>query len=151
MIPVLKIIQSLRYAMKDMQTANYSDFELIEAINQAASLLYSQMSENYVTFGVKRALITVDENRAITLPSDYVRVHQVGMGEDGAAVPTSYMPTVEGTYRILNDTFYAMPGTYGLEYYYVPARVKSLADQLDAPMSIDGKLTRKKKACYNPF
>ena len=136
MIPVLKVVQSLRYASKDMQASNYSDFELIEVINQAVSLLYSQMSESYVTFGVKRKLLTVDDSKAISLPADFVRVHQVGMGDDGVAVSTSYMPTCEGTFRIINDTFYAMPGTYGLEYYYVPARITKLSDQIDAPLSI---------------
>lgn len=136
MIPVIKLVQSLRYALKDMQAITYSDFELIEAINQAASLLYTQMSENFVTFAVKKKLVTVDATASIQLPSDFVRIHQVGMGEDGIAIPTSSTPKVEGTYRILGDTFYAPEGVYSLEYYYVPARVKTLADELDAPLSL---------------
>ena len=56
MIPVLRLVQSLRYALRDMQGAKVSDFELIESINQAASLLYSQMSERFVQFGIENAV-----------------------------------------------------------------------------------------------
>ena len=136
MIPVIRLVQSLRYALKDMQQAKVSDFELIEVINQAASLLYSQMSERYVQFGMKKKTLIVDETCSTELPSDFVRIHQVGLGDRKVAIPTSYQPTVEGTYRIIGSTFYAPEGIYGLEYYYIPGRVSDLSDNLDVPQSM---------------
>lgn len=143
MIPVLSLIASLRYGLQDMQGVRISDFELIELINQAAAMLYSTLSERYVHAAMKTSDITVAQNENNTnLPSDFVRVHQVGMGDDGMVMPTSYQTTVEGTYRIINNKFYATPGTYKLEYYYVPERVSKLNDNLDAPLSMSPYIER---------
>ena len=136
MIPVIRLVQSLRYALKDMQGAKYSDFELVEVINQAASLLYTRMGEQHVMYGMKKKTLIVDESGSTELPSDFVKIHQVGMGDEGVAVPTSYLATAVGSYRIIGDTFYAPEGAYGLEYYYVPARVSKLSDNLDVPQAM---------------
>ena len=136
MIPVIRLVQSLRYALRDMQQAQISDFELIESINQAASLLYTQMSERFVQFGMKKKVLIVDNTCEAELPSDFVRIHQVGLGDRKVAIPTSYQPTIPGTYRIIGSTFYAPEDTYGLEYYYVPTRVSDLSDDLDVPASM---------------
>ena len=136
MIPVIRLVQSMRYALRDMQGVQNSDYELVEAINQAASLLYTQMSEKHVMYGMKKKILIVDESGSTGLPSDFVKIHQVGMGEDGVAVPTSYLATAPGTYRIIGDVFYAPEGAYGLEYYYVPSRVSTLLDNLDVPMAM---------------
>lgn len=136
MIPVIDLARSLRFALRDMQAVKISDYELIEVINQAASLLYTQMSEKFVTYGLKKKILIIDESGSTGLPSDFVKIHQVGMGNNVVAVPTSYLATSEGTYRIIGDTFYAPKGTYGLEYYYVPLRVSTLSDNLDVPMAM---------------
>ena len=148
MIPVIRLVQSLRYALRDMQQAQISDFELIEAINQAASLLYSQMSERFVQFGMKKKIIIVDNTCSVELPSDFVRIHQVGMGYNKVAIPTSYQPLCKGTYRIIGSTFYAPEGTYGLEYYYVPMRVSELSDDLDVPPSMSPYIEQIALAIY---
>ena len=136
MIPVQKLVASLRFALRDMQGVNVSDFELLEAINQAASLLYGRLSKDFVQAVLKKKILIVDDSGNTGLPSDFVRVHQVGMGDGGIAIPTTYLANVEGTYRIIGNTFYAPEGAYGLEYYYEPARVKSLGDYLDVPESM---------------
>ena len=148
MIDVLKLVRSLRFALRDMQGVKVSDFELIEAINQAASLLYIQMSEKYVRYGMKKAYMTVGSDGHITLPSDFVKIHQVGMGEDGVAVPTSYLATTDGTYRIIGNEFYAPAGVYGVEYYYVPDRVTSLSDKLDVPIAMSPYIEQIALAIY---
>ena len=58
------------------------------------------------------------------------------MGDEGVAIPTTRMPVIEGTYRIIGDTLYAHEGAYTLEYYYIPVRVSSIADNIDAPLSM---------------
>ena len=136
MIPVSRIVSSMRYALRDMQGLNVSDFELIEAINQASALLYGHFSEKFIHTALKKTLLVVDDDGQTTLPSDFVSVHRVGMGSEGYAIPESYLVTQAGTYRIAGNNFYAPEGTYSFEYYYVPQRVTSLTDRLEVPLSL---------------
>ena len=127
---------SLRYALGDMQGLNVSDFELIEPINQAASLLYGKLSERYVHAVLKKLTMVVGANKQYTLPSDFVREHQVVEDTLGVLVPTSINPPAKGSYRIVGNTVFGDSGTYSFEYYYIPARVKTLADNLDVHESM---------------
>ena len=142
MIPVSRIVTSMRYSIRDMQGVNVSDFELIEAINQAASLLYNKLAEDFVNAGLKKSILVVDETLQASLPSDFLGVHRVGMGDEGYASPVSYRPDISGTYRILGNTFYAPKGLYGLEYYYIPKRVNNLSDFLDVMPSVSPYVER---------
>lgn len=135
-IPVVRLVKSLRYALKDMQGIKYSDYELIESINQAASLLYGRLSERYVYAAQKKTTLTIPSIGYAPLPSDFVRIHQI-IGDDGELIPITTLPAVDGTYRIINDTIYAEPNLYSLEYYYVPTRVKGLGEDLDVPLSME--------------
>lgn len=135
MIPVVELVLSLRYALGDMQGVNISDYEMIEPINQAASLLYGNLSQRYVHAVLKRLPLIIGEEKMYALPSDFVRVHQV-YGDNGVLVPTSTTPPAERTYRIIGNTIYANEGTYSFEYYYIPARVNSMSDNLDVPESM---------------
>ena len=136
MIPVKQLVISMRYSLGDMQGAIVSDFELVEAINNAAWLLYSRFSEKFVSAGLKKITLVVDESGQTLLPPDFLKIHQVTMGNEGRANPATYPILDETEYRIIGEAFCAHEGAYGFEYYYVPARVSSLADFLDAPQSI---------------
>ena len=135
-IPVVKLVKSLRYALKDMQGIKISDYELVEALNMAASLLYGRLSERYVQASQKKTTLVVGSGGSATLPSDFVRIHQLSMGSSGEAIPTSSLPVVPGTYRIIGDTIYATPGAYSLEYYYVPHEVTGLGGNMDISLSM---------------
>ena len=148
-IPVLQIAKSMRYAMNDMQGVRISDFELIEAINQAAALLYGLLSTKYVNEVRKTVTLDVSESGVIDLPDDYVRVHQVGLNDRDIAVPVSYQSDVEGTYRIIGHKFTAPQGKYFLEYYYIPLRVTKLDDDLDVPLSMSTYIEQISLAMYN--
>ena len=136
MIKVTELMMSLRYALGDMQGLNISDYQLIEPINQATSRLYERLSERYVHAVLKKIVMTVGADKTYALPSDFVRVHQVVSDELGLLIPTSTNPPATGAYRIFGNNFYADKGTYSLEYYYIPARVRTLADSLDVPESM---------------
>ena len=136
MIPVIEIVMSLRYELGDMQGLNISDYELIHPINKAVSLLYGTLSERYVHAVLKKLPITVDSTKTYSLPSDFVRVHQVIGDKAGILVPSSTNPPETGSYRIVGNTLYADEGTYSLEYYYIPARINSLGDLLDVSESM---------------
>lgn len=134
-VPVLRLVKSLRYSLNDMQGVLISDFELLETINQAAALLYGRLSERYVHAALKKSRIIVVEETA-ELPNDFVRIHQVGLPDGEVAVPVSYSPSVEGTYRIIGQNMYAKPANYDVEYYYIPERVTQLSDNIDIPLSM---------------
>ena len=136
MIPVVDIVKSMRYELKDMQGTKISDFELIEAINQAASLLYGRLSDRYIHVGLKKHVFSVGTTGSTALPIDFVRVYQVFDSDGNLLVPTTGNTSVTGAYRVMNDTFFAPTGSYNLEYYYTPLRVTSLADNLDIPNSL---------------
>jgi hypothetical protein len=85
---------------------------------------------------LKKTILIVDDSLQESLPSDFIGVHRVGMGDEGYASPVSYRPDFNGTYRIMGNTFYAPEGSYGFEYYYQPKRVSSLTDALDVMQSV---------------
>lgn len=151
MIPVIDVVQSLRYALGDMQGLNISDYELIELINQAVSKLYGHLSQRYVHATIKRKeginidptadLSSVNPLREYELPEEFVRIHQVlGMVGDRnyyrVLVPSSTNPPPPGSYRIVGTTFYAPKGVYNIEYYYIPSRVYTLEGLLDMQASL---------------
>ena len=144
-IPVIELVMSLRYALGDMQGVNISDYELIEPINQAASKLYGRLSERHVHAAVAEdGPVKITSGSTHDLPESFIRVHQVlgsqlsdPTDEDYITIiPTSSRRLVFGAYRITNTTFKAADGTYIIEYYYVPAKVNTLADNLEVPESM---------------
>ena len=141
-IPVVELVMSLRYALGDMQGLNISDYELIEPINQAASKLYGRLSERFVHGAVAEKEVTIAaDNGTEELPETFNRIHQVlGSNKDGATdadyqviIPTSGRRPVFGAYRIVGRTFKAAKGKYIIEYYYVPAKVTQLGQDLKVP------------------
>lgn len=136
MIPVIEIVMSLRYEIGDMQGLNVSDYELITPINRAVSLLYGTLSERYVHAVLKRLPIVIDSTKTYSLPGDFVRVHQLIADKDGVLNPASSNPPKECAYRIVGTELFADEGEYMFEYYYIPAKVRTLADMLDIPESM---------------
>ena len=126
----------MRYSIRDMQGAEVSDYELIEALNQGVALLYSRLSEKYNFAALKKTALVVGSSGQATLPSDFIGVHRVGLGQEGWAVAQGYRADEEGQYRIMGNLIIAPAGTYGLEYYYLPARVTKLTDNLDVMPSV---------------
>ena len=144
-IPVVELVMSLRYALGDMQGINISDYELIEPINQAASKLYGRLSERFVHEAVAEKEVTIAaDNGTEELPETFNRIHQVlGSKKDSATdadyqviIPTSGRKPVFGAYRIIGRTFKAAKGKYIIEYYYVPAKVTQLGQDLEVPESM---------------
>ncbi len=137
MIKVSDLVTSLRYALGDMQGVNLSDFQLVEALNNAAELLFSRMGQRFIYAALKKTVLIVDDGEKSTaLPSDFNGVYRVGLGEQGIAEPVTYRTDCEGMYRIAGTEFYAPSGAYGFEYYYIPAKVHNLTDYIDVPENV---------------
>lgn len=133
MFPVSRLVTSMRYGLKDMQGAQYSDHELIEAINNAAALIYQRLGEKFSHVALKRTLMLMQDGQA-RLPSDFHNVYKVSVdGQDRDPATLKVCPV---QYRIAADTFYAPGEAYVLEYYRMPQRVLDTSDVLDAPDSL---------------
>lgn len=137
MISVARVAASVRYAVSDMQGAQFSDFDVLEALNRAASLLFGRLAARAVKAAVKKTVLPVEEDECCTtLPGDFHSVRRVSCEQLGDLIPTGTPPVREWEYRIAGGTLYGLPGVYGLEYYYLPAEVSALTDELDAPESV---------------
>ena len=128
-----RLVTSLRYRLNDMQGVRYSDFELIEAVNRAAGLLFGRLSARFVWAASKKTVIIVDEEAgSALLPRDFHNMRRVTREAEGTVNPG------RGTadYRVVGQEFYAAPGAYGLEYWYLPRPVFGMDDELDAPEAV---------------
>lgn len=128
-----RLVTSIRYRLGDMQGARFSNFEIIEAINRAASLLFGRMAARFVWAAAKKTVVTVDgEAGSALLPRDFRAMRRVTREAGGDVSPGSG----ERDYRVVGQEFYAAPGAYGMEYYYNPRPVFSFDDELDAPEAV---------------
>lgn len=148
MLAVSDLVTSLRYALGDMQGVTISDYELIEAVNNAARLLFSRMGQRFIFAARKKQVLIVDDGETSTpLPSNFNGVYKVwnvhpsvsyadtSPYRGGESEPVTRETESACEYRISGNNFYAPAGTYGIEYYYLPAKVYNLTDYLDAPDS----------------
>ena len=110
MIPVSRLAASVRYALKDMQGVDVSDYEIVEALNRAAALLFARLAARWIYAGLKKTALVVDDGeKSAALPADFHSVSGL-KDEDGHGFP-------QCGFRIAGDELYAPPGTYGLEYW----------------------------------
>lgn len=135
MISVARVAASVRYAVSDMQGAQFSDFDVLEALNRAASLLFGRLAARAVKAAVKKTVLPVEEWGYAELPADFHSARRVSTEARGELVPSTEYPR-GWEYRIAGSTLYGLPGVYGLEYYYLPAEVHDLTEELDAPESV---------------
>ena len=144
-IAVVDLAMSLRYALGDMQGLNISDYELIEPINQAVHKLYSYLSERHVREVVAEKEYTVAANGGdIQLDETFIRICQVlGSNKDNPTdndykviIPTTSRTVVFGAYKMVGRKIRTAKGKYIIEYYYIPAKVSTLNDNLGVPESM---------------
>ncbi|MBQ9526898.1 MAG: hypothetical protein IJR68_04740 [Fretibacterium sp.] len=133
MFPVSRVMTSMRFALGDMQGARYSDHELVEAVNQAAALLYDRMGERFIHVALKRTVLVMNNGLA-KLPGDFHNVYKVSVEGEHRDPATLKVCPVQ--YRIAGDTFYAPGDTYALEYYRTAPIVSNSTEVLDAPDSL---------------
>jgi hypothetical protein len=136
MIDVKDMIVSIRYRLADMQGAAFSDHEIMEALNECVSLLFSVLSGHFSTLAVIKAPIVLDGNGGEKilsgpLPSDFHSVRDVRDNDGGSLSAVTGPPFGMGEYRIYGSRIDARHSVVLLEYYRIPRRVKSLAEKLD--------------------
>ena len=132
-IPVGELIASVRYVLRDMQGASWSDFEIVEALNRGALMLYLAMAERRVHIASMAVELTTTDDGIAELPKDFHSVRHVREKDAWECRPTPHPVVRPGEYRIVGDRFEALKGTYTFEYYRIPPRVVSAEDAVDAP------------------
>lgn len=144
MLPVSRLVTSVRYQLRDMQGADWSDFEIIEALNRAAALLFGRMAEKFVHAALKKTALIVEDGGSALLPRDFHGVYKVTAGEGGELNYSTWTQETryDGKYRIAGEWFYAPEGMYALEYYYTPRPVYDWNESIDAPESVSPYLER---------
>lgn len=129
MFPVSRLVTSMRFALRDMQGQQYSDHELIEAINHAAALIYQRLGEAFSHVALKKTILIMHEGEA-RLPSDFHNVYKVSVESEQRDPATLKVCPVQ--YRIAADTFYAPGEAYVLEYYRTAPIVLDKTEVFDA-------------------
>jgi hypothetical protein len=139
MVPVRGLVTSIRFILKEMQGAQYSDYEIIEALNQSAALLYDRLASCFNFVAAKKAVLLVEDG-SVSLPPDFHNIRAL-RGEfhhdhddhlHDHFHPHGHRPR----YRILGGRLHTHDGTHVLEYYYVPLRVAAMTDNLDVAPSV---------------
>lgn len=100
----------------------------------------------------------VTEYQYYTIPDNFVRIHQVlgaytdtkpsSKSKYQLVIPTTGIYAVKGTYRLTGRIMRMPTGWYYVQYYYVPAKVKTLGDNIDAPESMRGWIEKLSVAMY---
>ena len=133
MFPVSRLVTSMRFALHDMQGQQYSDHELIEAINHASALIYQRLGERFSHVALKRTVLIMNNGEA-RLPSDFHSVYKVSVEGEHRDPATLKVCPVQ--YRIAADTFYAPGDAYVLEYYRTAPVIVDKTEVIDAPDSL---------------
>lgn len=117
-----------------MQGAEYSAYEINEALNKASALLFSRLSEYFSRAAMKRTLIKTDECGSAELPRDFNSIYKLTDDEGEHDFDTRKPCPVQ--YRITGQTLLADKGLYVLEYFYIPLPVRDFNGIVDAPEAV---------------
>jgi hypothetical protein len=130
MIDVRDIVVSARYRLADTQGVTFSDHEIVEALNECVTLLFSVLADRFSTLAVTKSPLVLEGNGA-PLPSDFHSVRDVRDNGGASLHPVAGVPIDGKNYRILGDRIEARHPVLLLEYYRIPRRVGNLPDKLD--------------------
>lgn len=128
------IINKVRIAVKDVNEARYSDYDMIDALNTVLNLTYNELASfsNDVLVKTENIRLTGGEGE---LPEDFLQVVEVYHGD------TVYMPQTKGyivspyTYTILGNSIYSNASSLTVDYKpdFEDLTVEDLDDDLELP------------------
>jgi hypothetical protein len=138
MLDVKDIVASARYRLADAQGVSFSDHEMIEALNECVTLLFSVLADRFSTLGVTKTPLVLEGGGPVLsapLPSGFHSVRDI-TDNNGNSLQAATRFSGGSEYRIYGDRVEALVPVVMLEYYRIPRRAKSLADKLDVPGSL---------------
>lgn len=138
MIQVDRLIARIRYKNKDFNATQFSDYDLLQCINECLRYInqsYAIKNTDFLEarFEIKQA--DVDENiceDGVLLPEDYMRVLQVTDGIGRFHYAPTYARPKCNEYRISEGKIF-VPRDATLFYHKKIAEVRSEKDSIDLP------------------
>lgn len=134
------IILAVRMApeIKDMDAAHYSDYDILQALNDVAAYLYNTLAEQTSSLLDKRAeLLKVEGNEdGFALPEDFLQIVSAYNGDARIMEPqTKDGELTEHSYRIIGAKLYTKSKAVTLVYkpFFVDLTANDLEKDMDLP------------------
>ena len=133
------IILAVRMApeIKDMDAAHYSDYDILQALNEVAAYLYNTLAEQTSSLLDKRVELqkVEDDGEGFALPEDFLQIMSAYNGDARVMEPqTKDGELTEHSYRIVGAKLYTKSKAVTL--VYKPFFVDFTADDLEKDMDL---------------
>ena len=133
------IILAVRMApeIKDMDAARYSDYDILQALNETAAYIYSILAEQTSSLLDKRVeLQRAGTDDGYLLPDDFLQLVNA-YDADGRVMRTRAkgQDLTEHTYRIVGSKLYTKSKAVTMDYkpFFVELTVDDLEQEMDLP------------------
>ena len=113
-----RLLTKIRLRLQDMQAVKLSDYELLSALNDARSMLWIALAENFSTIPQRKAELTMTDGAA-PLPEGYYSLVALPQGA-----------------RVVGETVESDDGKTEIIYNAVPEQVSSSSEEISVPSSL---------------
>lgn len=134
------IILAVRMApeIKDIDAAHYSDYDILQALNEVAAYLYNALAEQTSSLLDKRAELQKAESdgESFALPEDFLQIVSAYNGDARVMEPqTKGGELTEHSYRIIGAKLYTKSKAVTLVYkpFFVDLTTSDLEKDMDLP------------------
>ena len=133
------IILAVRMApeIKDMDAARYSDYDILQALNETAAYIYSILAEQTSSLLDKRAeLQRAGTDDGYLLPDDFLQlVNAYDADERAMRARAKGQELTEHTYRIVGSKLYTKSKAVTMDYkpFFVEITMDGLEKDMDLP------------------
>lgn len=133
------IILAVRMApeIKDMDAAHYSDYDILQAINETAAYIYSILAEQTSSLLDRRAeLQRAGTGDGYLLPDDFLQlVNAYDADERVMRARAKGQDLTEHTYRIVGSKLYTKSKAVTMDYkpFFLELTVDDLEQEMDLP------------------
>ena len=134
------IILAVRMApeIKDMDAAHYSDYDILQALNEVAAYIYNTLAEQTSSLLDKRAELQKLEGNddGFALPEDFLQIVSAYNGDARVMKPqTKDEELTEHSYRIVGAKLYTKSKSVTLVYkpFFVDLTASDLEKDMDLP------------------
>ena len=139
MIEVRKIANKIRYKQKDVNETTYSDYDILQALNECIEYLnksYALQNSDFLEKARQYNLTTAELTSGIKLPGDFITIMKVL--RQGDKKPLKVVPVGDelndDAYFISGNRLYSGEKTITLIYKAAIAEIETLDDELLLPV-----------------